>query len=683
MSVFNTRGLVYASNCTIAAMLALYIAFSAGLPNPWWAALTVFITSQPMAAASGAVVSRALYRLGGTVVGVAASMVILPALVQAPELMIAAVAAWLALCIYISLLDRSPRGYAFLLAGYTVALVGLPLVGDTSQLFDSAVSRIEEIAVGALSAALVHSLVLPRSLKSQMEAKLNASLKDARTCILAALLPETAAAAEQAVRKRMAADLTELHLLTIGHRFDMGAGAADKRTVSALEERLVALLPLLTGVEDRLGAMTKESAMPQALSLHVAEIRGWIEEATTSDRERVDRLLESGRRALPAPGTSPQWIELLATSLVHRLAELAEAWNDCLHLAQLVRDPRLPRDARAHPLVDGQRRRPLHVDHGLAAFAGLGAGVAVLLTGALAMATGWQQGTVAVGIAAAGSAVFAFIDDPRPMQKLLVLWTLIAAPVAGLYLFAILPAVDGFGMLMLAMFPLFFGTALYLGTPRYWLQALGFALVSQTLISLQPAHRADFETFMTGAVAALAGGIVALTVTSLMRVVSAETSSWRVLRAGWRDLAALADGRRSEGRSAWASRMLDRVGLLIPRLARAAGADRLRYADPLNELRLGVNVADLREVARESGGAVAPSIDAALRRFADHFRIQTRDGHVPPGSDLLNSIDKAIHQLLGSSTGDLRLRGLAAATGLRRGLFPDAPPYRHEECVTC
>ena len=466
MSVLNARGIIYAFNCTLAALLALSVAFSAGLPNPWWAALTVFITSQPSAGASGAVFSRALYRMGGTALGMGASLLILPALVDAPELMIAAIAGWLALCVYIALLDRSPRTYLFLLAGYTLALVGLPLVGDPSQLFDNVVLRVEEIVIGALSATVVHNLVFPRTLKSQMDAKLNAILKDARAWMLAALAPEPAPAAEQAARKRMAADLGELHQLALGQRFDAGAGNADARVVSALEERLVSLLPLWNGVEQRLDAIAKQDAMPQALSLHVAQVRAWIEQAWAGDRQRVEQLLAAGRQALPAPGTVPQWTEMLAASLVQRLAELVRAWDEALHLLEFVRDPRRAHDAHLQEMIDAQRKRRLHLDRGLAAYAGLAAGVAVLLAGGLVISIGWQQGAAAVGIAATGSAVFAFADDARPMQKLFVAATLSAAPVAALYLFAILPAVDGFGTLALALLPLYFGTALYLGSPQ-------------------------------------------------------------------------------------------------------------------------------------------------------------------------------------------------------------------------
>lgn len=682
MSAFNTRGLIYATNCTLAALLALYVAFSAGLPNPGWASLTVFIVSQPLGAASGSVVSRALYRSAGTVIGIIASMLILPALVQMPELMIAALSAWVAVCIYISLLDRSPRSYAFLLAGYTVALVGLPQIGDVSQLFDTGVARIEEIVIGAVSAMLMHSILFPRGLKSQMEAKLVASMKDARAWMSTALSRQGSTAEEQGARRRMAADLTELHQLANGQRFDAGADAADPRIVSALEARLVALLPLTTAVEDRLGAMAE--AMPPALAGYVAEVRQWVEEATQGDQDRADQLVAAGRVALPAPGTSPVWTEMLAANLIQRLIDLVEAWNDCLHLTTFVRNPHRAPDAKVRQLAEAKGRRRLHVDHGLAAYAGLAAGVAVALAGTLAVTTGWAQGTAMIGIAAAGSSVFAFLDDPRPMQKLLVLWSLIAVPVAALYVFAILPAVDGFGAFALALSPLFFGTALYLATPQHSLRALGFALISQTLLALQPSLRADFDAFTTVAVGAVAGGIIALLVTSLIRVVSPETSASRILRAGWRELADLASGQWLPGRDAWASRMLDRAGLLIPRLARLTGASAFQNADALNDLRLGINTAALREVARDADGSpLAPVIGALMRQLATHFHARSRKDLAAPVGELLGALDDTIRQLLALGGGRLRLDGLAAATGLRRGLFPDAPAFEDKERVTC
>ncbi len=675
MPNLTLRSIVYAANTTAAALIALFVAFACDLPNPWWAALTVFITSQPLAAASGAVVARARYRIAGTLIGMSASLAMIPALASWPELLIAAIGTWLGLCVYVALLDRGPRSYTFLLAGYTVALVGLPLAGDPGTIFDSVVGRTEEILLGALCAAAVHSIVLPQKLRDSVAAKLAASLADTRRWIAGGLAPEPAAPEEQQARRRLAVDLTELRTLAANMRFEPGVAADDMRVILALEERLVALLPLLTSIEDRLAGLASERDALPALFTHVAEVRAWIAQDRREDPALAEAFLAAGRAALPASGTLAPNVELLATSAVVRLGKLVTAWDECLLLADAARAPSRPLPAHVVPLLAQTTKRPLHVDHGLAALAGFAAAVAVMVTGATCWMTGWQQGGAAVGLAAANSAVFAFLDDPRPLQRLLPLWALAAVPAGALYLFAILPAVEGFPTLCLALLPLFFGTAIYLGTPKHTLHGLAFALISQSLISLQPTMRADFNAFITLSIASVLGTMIALVVTGLIRVVSAEWSSWRLLRAGWRELAGLADGSRPQTPAAWASRMLDRTGLLLPRLARAAGDERVRLADALRDLRVGVAVAELREVASTAEGGVPATIETALRSLARHVRSQARRGHAAPGAALPAALDRVIAQLFALAPGAQRTRGLAAAAGLRRNLFPDAPPY--------
>jgi uncharacterized membrane protein YccC len=150
-------------------------------------------------------------------------------------------------------------------------------------------------------------------------------------------------------------------------------------------------------------------------------------------------------------------------------------------------------------------RRPLHVDAGLAAWSGSLRRLRWSPHRCFAGCSGWSQGAFAVGIASAASSIFAAIDDPRPLYRIMLTWTLLAIPVAALYVFAILPAADGFAMLALALAPLFFLTGLFLGTPRYWLPALGFALITQSLISLQAAYSADFASFTGVAIGRCSG----------------------------------------------------------------------------------------------------------------------------------------------------------------------------------
>src|SRR5580658_5384450 len=99
------RNWLFGFNCWLAGVLALYVAFRFELPNPWWALITVFLTSQPQL--GGGVLAKALYRIAGTLLGLSAALLIIPNLVDAPELMMLALATWLSVCLYLALLDRT------------------------------------------------------------------------------------------------------------------------------------------------------------------------------------------------------------------------------------------------------------------------------------------------------------------------------------------------------------------------------------------------------------------------------------------------------------------------------------------------------------------------------------------------------------------------------------------------
>jgi uncharacterized membrane protein YccC len=101
-----TRGeLVFSVKSFGAAMLAMYCASRAGLPRPFWALLTAYVVANPLA---GAVRSKAIYRFLGTLLGCTATLLLVPALSSAPELLTLALALWVGTCLFFSLLDRPP-----------------------------------------------------------------------------------------------------------------------------------------------------------------------------------------------------------------------------------------------------------------------------------------------------------------------------------------------------------------------------------------------------------------------------------------------------------------------------------------------------------------------------------------------------------------------------------------------
>src|SRR5215813_8651046 len=169
--------LVFSLRTFAAAMLAFSIALLLDMPRPYWAMASVYITSNQL---TGATQSKAVYRILGTLIGAAATIVLVPNLVNAPELLSLAIALWVGICLYFSLIDGTPRSYLFMLAGYTVALLGFPILAMPQATFDIVVARVQEIGLGILCASVVAMLVLPRSVVSAVTAQADAWLAGAR-----------------------------------------------------------------------------------------------------------------------------------------------------------------------------------------------------------------------------------------------------------------------------------------------------------------------------------------------------------------------------------------------------------------------------------------------------------------------------------------------------------------------
>jgi uncharacterized membrane protein YccC len=695
MGVFNTRVMIFAFNCYLAAVMALYVSFSLNLSNPWWAMLTVFITSQPLA---GAIWSKAFYRVIGTLFGVAAALILVPNLVDAPELLLLAMAGWMGLCLYLSLLDRTPRGYAIMLAGYTAVLVGLPQVVDPSNLFDAAVARAEEISIGVICTALTHGLIFPRSVEGAMLAKLDASLTEAKGWILAALAYESEAAARIA-RRRLATDLTELTLLAGSLRFEVIASRRYINTMRALEERMIALLPLLSAVDDRLKALRESGTISPAIEQLMRDVRAWIigqqitgkdnsiHVSTYAESTRANELINACHATSPQINASSTWTDILALNFTTRLADLIRAWGECLDLNSLVHQPHQPLSAQMRNIVNVYHKRPLHIDHGMAAYSAITVAIAMLACAGFAMATGWLQGIAAVGLTAVMCSLFATSDDPTPLQQKMLVSTLLALPVAALYDFALLPAIDSFPMLALVLFPLIIPIAMVMTIPAQSLRALSFGLVVSSGIALQPMMKIDFVSFISGNLVAIVGTLMALLVTMVIRVVGADFSAKRILHAGWRELVFQATGRIPITQTIWASRMLDRLGLLIPRLATTTSVVGLEIDDALKDLPIGYNVIDLRIAALDLPSATGAQIHVMLGHLAAYFEQLQRDGYSPPQAYLVDEIDHIIRAMLqqiapapnddcAQAPIETRMRGLIASVGLRRNLFPAAAAFQ-------
>jgi len=674
MEWYTARSTLFALNRYLSVVLALYMAFYFDLPNPWWAMVTVFL-AQPPQPLIGAIWAKAIYRVIGTLLGVLAGFVIVPNLADVPNLMICALAGWIGLCLYIALLDRSPRSYIFMLAGYTVALVGLSAASDPTGIFDLSVARGEEIVIGVIASAPVQSVLFPRSVSAMMQSRLEIMLGDARGWISRGLLSLVTPDTDPAPR-RIAADLTELNLMASDMRFEVEAHPAGDALLRALEERLVALLPLLSAIEDRLRVLAKDGATTVELAALLERISNWVATANLAHDIRAEDLAEELENLVPPLKSQSAWPNMLIASVTCRLVELIHSWEECLDLFSALRRPSMQSVRSVQHLLGQSRSRLLHVDHGMAIFSALVAACTIIAGAAFTIATRWEGGATAIGIAAVCVSLFAALDDPTPMVRGFLTGFLIGLPLAVIYEFAILPRIDGFVMLAVVLFPVIFPIGLLLTQPKYRLSALASAVGFSAGLALQPTFLSDFATFANAYTAVIVGTLMGLICLSLFRVIPVNLVIRRILRAGWRDLANLTISLTIPQREVWASRMLDRVGLLIPRFAQAGPNSEWELVDLLTDLRLGVSLIELRHLQDTANATDRRHIERILAIAHRHFQnLAKRQRRALPQAEIA-ALDSSMAGLLRMARAVDRHAGIVAAVGLRRGMFPQAPAYR-------
>ena len=655
----------------IAAMLAVYIALAIGLDRPYWAMATVYIVSQPL---TGALRSKALYRLLGTIIGAAATIVLVPNLVDAPELLCAALALWTGFCLYIAQLDRTPRSYVFLLAGYTAAFIGFPTVTAPETIWDVAVSRVEEIWLGIICASVVGAVAFPRALGPLLGSRILAWVGSASSWAEEALT-NTEVSVDRAARLRLAADAVELRMLATHLAYDTSKMQGATRWVSEVQRRMVLLLPLLSSIADRVRALCEGGGMTPALDRLLADLRVWVRATDVPPpRSEAGRLREAIAGLEAENDLRAGWNAIIRDSLLLRLRELVDIRQD-------MRDLRSHIEAGggilATPLaVHIERREQFHVDHRLALLSAFAAALTILLLCTFWIETGWQAGGGAAQIAAAACSLFAALDDPTPMLKKFLIAAVLSIGAVGVGLFAILPQVGDFEMLTLALGAFFVPVGVLMAIPATQFFATGLGFITATLLSLQSTYAADFVSYADGSLAALLGVAGAVVITALVRSVGAEWSARRLMRAGWRDLAKIPARRTPQDRLVLAELLLDRIGLLVPRLAAVGAGNDLAASDALADVRVGINMTEL-QVDREG---MPPTLRAALDRVlsgaAQHFAQQADLGSVqPPSIELLNDLDRALDAAIAIPCSRTRLV-LRDLVGIRRGLFNDAPPYR-------
>jgi uncharacterized membrane protein YccC len=544
--------------------------------------------------------------------------------------------------------------------------------------FDTAVSRVEEITLGVVCAAVVHSLFFPQSVFSAFEKKLRGSIADTRRWLADGLVQHATPEAE-IERRRIAADISELYVLGTSLRFDTSAHRPDIGTIRAFDRKIVALLPLVSSIEDRLTLLRRNGPLDAKLDQAVNGVHDWIQANEPGDERRAAELKRACVAATPAIGPESSWADLLTVNICVRLIELIDSWQANLGFAHYLADPNRPPSADIRAAAAEIGPKPMHTDPGIALLTGLAACVAMGLCAFFWIATAWPEGAGAIAFAAVSSTLFASLDDPTPTIRNISLILALCIPIVFIYQFFVLPAIGGFVLLSVVLAFVLIPAGLLMAIPAYAPVGLALALGFCVEMSLQTAYTADLAAIINSNSAFVLGGVAALIVTRLMRVIGTQASAQRLLRAIYRDLADVAAGRAHPTREHWVSRMMDRVALLLYRQPRFEPRPQHEFADALGDLRLGVNMIETQSM---TSSMPHPAQDALAVMFAGldaHFR-NLAHGHVAPlGDDLLQKIDTVIGEVAACAASTPA--SVSAIVGLRQTLYPEAAAYQPRPAV--
>ncbi|MDQ8015786.1 MAG: FUSC family protein [Bordetella sp.] len=704
---FSAAEMTFSAKCFAAAMLAMGVASWAGLPRPFWALMTTYIVASPMA---GAVRSKAAFRLAGTLLGCAATLLLVPALVDAPELLTLALALWVGLCLFVSLLDRTPRSYLFMLAGYSAALIGFPAVSAPTGIFDTASARVQEIGIGIVCAGLVHSLVWPVSMAPMLVGMMDRTLADAGAWLRAMMQPPApgasgeppAAPGQQTARRKLAGDVSQLRVMATHVPYDTGHLKWTAQAIHALQHEVAALTPFASAVDDRLRALRDaDGRLPADIERTVGAVLARLTGSGRTGPDQAGRplpeadvggLRAAARSLADATPAADAWSLALRTGLAVRLEELIDAWAACVQLRERIdaglAGRRQPLAARSDRTAAPAARDVLHRDVGMAAWSALAAMVAICLCSAFWILTGWSGGAAMPMMAAVFCSFFAAMDDPVPSIYAFLKALLMSLPLGALYVLVLMPLVVDLPTLALVCAPAFLVLGLYMARPSTALIAMGLLLAGvMGTLSLHDTGQADFASFVNSNIGQVLGGAAAAVVTALMRSVSAEWSARRIQRRTWRELGHLPRNADDAQARLHAARVLDRIGLLAPRIAQAGGTVAgVNADDALVDLRIGTDLHALQRHAALLPGRLGPDILAQVARlFREHPAQSTTEQAAQAQPRLAERIDEALRSLLpvapatqaapaaAAGTPDDRRRVLAALVGLRRNLFPSRP----------
>ena len=519
---------IFATKTFVAGILALYIAFSLNLAYPIWAIGTVFVIANPY---SGMTSSKSIYRLLGTLLGAIVSIAVTPFLINTPMLFTLFLASWVGFCLYISMLDRTPRSYVSMLAGYTTVIICYNVVyyADTVSIFDMALGRFLEITVGVVCSAIVTTTIFPMHIGPAVQSRVAKTIQDIKALFDQILLDQKQLDNYNQLLGNITRDASDIHVLAVHLSYEKSKLQGMTKPLQEMLHQLTMLVANLVAMSERMKQldqieMTYRENL-KAVHAHIAEFLHDHHEIKAQELNFLPSQFESDFAALVASAPPEQQLILNGLKM------------DIRHFIQNVRAVKLiwqriqqGDDALPESMTPLTTTYPsLHRDHGVAVRGGISAFLIILIATAFWILSGWKAGFMLAEMAAISACILTAMDNPVPALKLFIRANIYSAVVVFIYAYGVFPHVTAFWELALVLAP--FSIFCLMLFPHPPLAGLGLPLLMSSImgLNLQNRYVLDQIAFFDASISAVIGLIISVYIIHIVRAMSPDMAVQRIL----------------------------------------------------------------------------------------------------------------------------------------------------------
>ena len=557
----NKLDWIFATKTFIAGMLALYIAFELNLSYPIWAIGTVFVIANPYA---GMAASKSIYRLLGTLFGAIFAVAVMPYLINTPWLFVLVLATWVGFCLYISLIDRSPRSYVVMLAGYTAVIICFNSIYyiETVSIFDMALGRFLEISLGVVCSAVVNAIIFPMHIGPVIQMRVSKTMQDTQHVFDAILSDEKHQNNYTQLLANITRDTSDLHTMAEHLDYEKSKFKGMTKPLQELLHQMTMLVANLVAMSERMKQLDRIDwnyrQSFQDFHQHIDDFLQNENEIKTDELLYLPEHFEQKFQQIVAQAKPEQWVILgsLKMDIRHFIQNMRAV--QLIWQRMQAGDNSLPESIA--PLTTSYPS--LHRDYGVAVRGGLSAFLTTIVACTFWILSGWKSGFMMAEMATITACILTFLDDPVPALKLFIRASIYAAFFVFIYAYGIFPHLTSFWEVMVVLAPfILFCLMLYLHPP---LHGLGLPLIMSTVmgLNLQNRYSMDQITFFDMTIGTVLGPIISVFMVHVVRSMSPDITVQRMLTLHYKELRQAIHMPYGTGFRIHLRGMLDRIGML-------------------------------------------------------------------------------------------------------------------------